>query len=584
MQTIDQGMLCRWRPRAVLTEEDLRRPLVERVLAARGIVEGEQLKKFLNPTLHLLHDAALLPGMAAAAARVLDSLKRGGPVVIYGDYDVDGITATAILYHTFRAIAPDADVRTYVPHRLDEGYGLNVEAIEQIAAQGADLIITVDCGITAVGEAARAKELGVDLIITDHHLPNAGPLVLPDAFALVHPRLPGSKYPFGDLCGAGVAFKLAWRLATMWCGSERVSDQLRQLLMSHLALAALGTIADVVPLVDENRIIAKYGLRMMRDTNNIGLNALITAAGLDDADRIDCEAVGFRLAPRLNAAGRMGHAREAVRLFTTDDPAEALQLANQLEQQNRQRQATERAIVAQAREMAQQAGMTGDDRRIIILAHEDWHAGVVGIVCSRLVEQFHRPVVLMQRCDDVIKGSARSIEGYSIHGGLAAVGEHLLTHGGHDMAAGLALAPAEYDSFVEALTEHANRHIEVGDMVGQISYDCEAVLHELDQGAARALVDLGPFGRSNPRPQVLVRNLRLSGHPRVMGDKGRHLSLQAADARGGREMRFVGWSLGWLAPQLASGMTFDAVVRPKLNSWNGRVSVEGELSDVRAVR
>lgn len=583
MHTVEQGMLCRWRARRELSEADLARPLIERVLAARGIVDAEELQRFLNPTLHLLHDAALLPGMEAAAPRILDSLKRGGPVVIYGDYDVDGITATAILYHTFRAIAPEADVRTYVPHRLDEGYGLNVEAIEQIAGEGADLIVTVDCGITAVREAARAKELGIDLIITDHHLPNAGEAALPDAFALVHPRLPGSKYPFGDLCGAGVAFKLAWRLATMWCGSERVTDQLRQLLMSHLSLAALGTIADVVPLVDENRIIAKYGMRMMRDTSNLGLNALITAAGLDDADRIDCEAVGFRLAPRLNAAGRMGHAREAVRLFTTDDPVEALRLANHLEQQNRERQATDRAILQQAREMAQQGGMTGESRRIIILAHEDWHAGVVGIVCSRLVEQFHRPVVLMQRCEDVIKGSARSIEGYSIHAGLAAVGEHLLTHGGHDMAAGLSLAPSEYDAFVEALTGHANAHIQVADMVGQLSFDCEAHLHEIDQTAARALQDLGPFGRDNPRPQVLVRDLRLTGHPRVMGDKGRHLSLQVSGRDGGG-MRLVGWSLGWLAPKLASGMTIDAVLRPKLNSWNGRVSVEAELGDVRAAR
>lgn len=581
MQTIEQGVRCRWRARAVLTEADLRRPLVERVLAARGI-GGDQLEPFLNPTLRLLHDAALLPGVETAAARVLESLARGGPVVIYGDYDVDGITASAILYHTFRAIAPSAEVRTYVPHRLDEGYGLHCEAIEQIAAQGADLIVTVDCGITATREAARARELGIDLIITDHHQPSAGVVELPDAAALVHPRLPGSAYPFGDLCGAGVAFKLAWRLATMWCGSQRVSEPLRQLLTEHLALAALGTIADVVPLVDENRIIAKYGLRMMRDTSNIGLNALITAAGLDDADRIDCEAVGFRLAPRLNAAGRMGHAREAVRLFTTDDPAEAMRLASQLEQQNRQRQATERAILAQAREMAEAAGMTGDERRIIVLCHEDWHAGVVGIVCSRLVELFHRPVVLMQKCDDVIKGSARSIEGYSIHAGLAAVGEHLLTHGGHDLAAGLSLSPAAYDAFVEALTQHANLNIAAPDMIGQESFDCEALLREIDRAAARALMDLGPFGRSNPRPQVLVRQLRLTGHPRVMGDKGRHLSLMAGDR--GAQMRLVGWSMGWMAPQLASGMIIDAIVRPKLNQWNGRVSVEAELCDWRAVR
>jgi len=568
-----------WQPRAELSEEVGGRPLVERVLAARGIIERDDVDRFAHPTLHLLHDASLLPGVEEAATRTLASLNGGGPVVIYGDYDVDGITAAAILYHTCRAIAPKADIRTYVPHRLDEGYGLNLEALEQIAAEKADLILTVDCGITARREAVRARELGVDLIITDHHelpLDGAG---LPEATVLVHPRLPGTSYPYGDLCGAGVAFKLAWRLATMWCGSQRVTDQLRAMLMDHLALAALGTIADVVPLTDENRIIARYGLRLMRDTSNVGLNALITAAGLDDADRIDSEAVGFRLAPRLNAAGRMGHAREAVRLFTTDDPVEAQQLAAQLEQQNRQRQSTEYAIVQQAREMAEQAGMTGDDRRIIVLAHEQWHPGVVGIVCSRLVGMFHRPVVLAQRGDDVIKGSARSIEGYSICGGLAAVGHHLLTHGGHDMAAGLSLRPDAWDAFVEELTAHANAHIEADEMVRRLTIDCAADLAEIDQAATRSLHDLGPFGRSNPPPQLLVHSLRLVGEARVMGDKGKHLALQVAS--GHAALRLVGWNLGRHAPSFASGMTIDAVIQPKLNSWNGRVSVQGELCDWR---
>ncbi len=561
------------------SEASGRRPLIERVLASRGVVDREAVERFTNPTLHLLHDAALLPGVEAAAARMLESLKRSGPIVIYGDYDVDGITAAAILYHTCRAIAPQAEIRTYIPHRLDEGYGLNVEAIEQIAAEKADLIITVDCGITARSEAQRARELGLDLIITDHHELPVDRADLPEATVLVHPRLPGTGYPFGDLCGAGVAFKLAWRLATMWCGSERVTDRLRSVLKDHLALAALGTIADVVPLVDENRIIARYGLRHMRDTGNVGLNALITAAGLDDADRIDGEAVGFRLAPRLNAAGRMGHAREALRLFTTDDPAEAHQLAAQLERQNRQRQSAESAIVQQAREMAEQAGMTGDDRRIIVLAHEQWHAGVVGIVCSRLVSMYHRPVVLAQRGGDVIKGSARSIEGYSICGALAAAGQHLLTHGGHDMAGGFSLRPEAWEPFVEHLTAHANAHIEPADMVRRLEIDATADLAEVDHLAARALSDLGPFGRGNPPPHLLLTNLRLTGEARVMGEQGKHLALQVA---GGRSMmRLVGWNLGRHARQFAAGMRLDAVIRPKLNSWNGRVSVEGELSDWR---
>lgn len=579
MQALDQGVLARWRFRAPADDAIAGRPLVERVLASRGVVEREAVERFTNPTLHLLHDASLLPGVEQAAARLLASLSRGGPVVIYGDYDVDGITAAAILAHTCRAIAPQADMRTYIPHRLEEGYGLNVEAIEQIAAEKADLILTVDCGITARSEAQRARQLGVDLIITDHHELPVDAAGLPEATVLVHPRLPGSAYPFGDLCGAGVAFKLAWRLATMWCASERVTDQLRGVLKDHLALAALGTIADVVPLVDENRIIARYGLRHMRDTGNVGLNALITAVGLDDADRIDGEAVGFRLAPRLNAAGRMGHAREALRLFTTDDPAEAQQLAAQLERQNRQRQNTEHAIVQQAREMAEQAGMTGDERRIIVLAHEQWHAGVVGIVCSRLAGMFHRPAVLAQRAGDLIKGSARSIEGYSICGALAAVGHRLLTHGGHDMAGGFSMQAGAWEAFVEELTAHANAHVQPADMVRRLEIDAPAGLAEIDQKATRALGDLGPFGRGNPPPHLLVSDLRLTGEARVMGEQGKHLALQVSSGRS--VMRLVGWNLGRHAPQFASGLRIDAVIRPKLNSWNGRVSVEGELTDWR---
>ncbi len=582
MQVVEQGVLGRWQSRCETAGEGRGRPLIERVLAARGIVDADDVSRFRDPSLRLLHDASTLPGVEAAAQRILESLRRGGPLVIYGDYDVDGITASAILYHTFRTIAPGADITTYIPHRVEEGYGLNVEAIEQIAARKADLIVTVDCGITAVIEAQRAKELGVDLVITDHHhLPGTDPASLPAAAALVHPRLPGSTYPFGDLCGAAVAFKLAWRAATMWCGSQRVTDPLRRVLMDALPLAALGTIADVVPLVDENRIIARWGLRSMRDTGNVGLNALISAAGLDDADRIDGDAVGFRLAPRLNAAGRMGHAREALRLFITGDLTEARDLATRLEQQNRQRRDAELSIFQQARDMAEHAGMTGEDRRIIILARHDWHPGVIGIVCSRLVGAFHRPAVLLQRGEEVLKGSARSIEGYSICGGFDAVAHHLLSHGGHDMAAGLTLRPQAFDAFVEELTAHANAHIGPDDTVRRFDFDCEAGVDEVTLSAARALTDFGPFGRGNPAPRLLVRALRISGQPRVMGEGGRHLALLAGNSRGA--LRLVGWNLGRHAPLLASGMTIDAVLEPRLNSWNGRVSVQGELSDWRIV-
>ncbi|MFW5652408.1 MAG: single-stranded-DNA-specific exonuclease RecJ, partial [Planctomycetota bacterium] len=480
-------------------------PLVQRILAARGLDDPHLLHAFVNASLRDLHDTRQLPNIGMAVDRIIKSLQRAGPLVIYGDYDVDGITASSILYHTFRTAAPEADIQIYIPHRIDEGYGLNAKALERMHADGVDLVVSVDCGITAHDAAARAKELGLDLIITDHHNPPAEGDPLPDAFAIVHPRLPGSAYPFGELCGAGVAFKVAWDLARTWCGSERVSESFRQMLTECLAFAALGTIADIVPLRDENRVIAKYGLRMMKHTRFIGLNALITATGLDD-ESIDSEAVGFRIGPRLNAAGRMGHAREAAVLLTEAQPAQAATIARELNTRNEERRATERDIFEQACNMAEAAGMTGDDQRVIVLAHPDWHVGVIGIVASNLVERFGRPAVLLHDGGDLLKGSARSIPGYSIHAGLQAASEWLAGFGGHDMAAGLSVVREKFDNFVEALSAHANEHISVEELTPCLAIDCEATLDDLASSAVQQVLDLGPFGADNPRPTLLLRN------------------------------------------------------------------------------
>jgi len=581
-------------------------PLVKRILASRGLTDQTEIESFMDASLHDLCDVSLMPGIEPAAERMVQAVRNNERIAIYGDYDVDGITASAILYHILKTASPEAIVRAYIPHRVDEGYGINTQAIETLAhnlwgnngppppppvesneSSGADLIVSVDCGITAIEPARRAAELGVDLIITDHHNPPRPGDPLPVALALVHPGLPGSEYPCQDLCGAGVAFKLAWRFATLWCGSERVTERFRNTLTRLLALAALGTIADIVPLVDENRVIAKNGLRMMRHTGLTGLDALIDAAGLSDTTKLDSTDVGFRIAPRINACGRMGHAREAVDLLTTiDDPTEAQRVANELNRLNEKRRAMERSIFKQACDMAEGAGMTDENRRVIVLAHEDWHPGVVGIVCSRLVEKYHRPTILMQRGDDLIKGSARSIPDYSIHAGLEAVSEHLHTFGGHDMAAGVSVKPDQYEQFVGALTDHANENIEPDHMVSIVEYDTQAEVHELDEPTVRAILDLGPFGRSNPRPALLLTGLRLYQEPRRMGQSGKHLSLTAMSGitigSGSQGMiQLVGWSLGHLAPQLAAGKSFDAIVQPDLNTWRGRTSVQCVLCDLR---
>ncbi|MEM9373905.1 MAG: DHH family phosphoesterase, partial [Planctomycetota bacterium] len=347
------------------------------MLRVRGH-EPDAAGSFLEPSLKQLHDPGLLPDVDRAADRILCAARQAEPIVVFGDYDVDGVTAAAILVQTIRSLAPEARISGYIPHRVSEGYGLNNEAIRTLAADGARVIVSVDCGITAHESAAVARELGVDLIITDHHNPPANADALPDAFAVVHPRRPDSIYPWGELCGAGVAYKLAWRLATLHAGSRTVPPASRELLLELLGLAALGTIADVVPLTDENRVIARFGLMNLSRTSNPGLRALIEASGLGSS-RVDAEAVGFRLAPRLNAVGRLGHAREAFELLTDATGARAEELAETLSGLNDERRRVERRIVDEACEQAEQAGMTGVDSRAIVLRSPDWHPGVIGI-------------------------------------------------------------------------------------------------------------------------------------------------------------------------------------------------------------
>jgi len=571
-------------------------PLVRRVLRARGLSDPSAAAAFCEPRLTDLHDPSLLTDLDRAAERLLDAVRRREPIVIYGDYDTDGVTATAILFHTLRAIDPEAQISTYVPHRIDEGYGLHGEAIAQLAAEGARVVVSVDCGITAFDAARAARRAGLDLIITDHHnltIDGAGDggasvsEAVPEAFAVVHPRRVGSRYPFGDLCGAGVAFKLAWRLATTASqgGSVggRVGSEMRAVLLDMLALAALGTIADVVPLVGENRIIARHGLARLRHTNLIGLSALIGASGLD-GESIDAELVGFRLGPRLNACGRLGHAREAVELLTTATGEQAARIAEGLSQVNERRQRTERAIVGQAVEMAEAAGMTGENRRAIVLAHEEWHPGVVGIVCSRLVELFHRPTILMHKEEGEegrCKGSGRSIDGYNLHGGLSACAHLLEQFGGHDMAAGLSLRRRNLDEFCEAFTAHACAHVGVDDLIATVGADCEAPMTELTQRGIEQLAKLGPFGRGNPMPTVLLRDLRIARPPEPFGAHGAHLNLYVRS--GAQEMRLIAWRWGERAGDIRSGARIDAIVEPKVSVWNGRVRVEPVVRDVAIV-
>lgn len=549
-------------------------PLLDRVLAARGLA-GDEAAVFLSPALSHLHDPSLLPGADRAAERLLQAARRAEPITIFGDYDADGITATAVLYRTLRLLAPDADVRTYVPHRLDEGYGLSSEALEALAGEGVRVVVSVDCGITARGPAEAARRAGLDLIVTDHHTPPSRREDLPEALALVHPRLPGSCYPFGDLCGAGVAYKLAWRLCTMAAGGPRVGADSRAHLLAMLAPAALGAIADVVPLRGENRVIARHGLAMMRRSGIEGLDALIAASRLDHG-RIDAEDVGFRLAPRLNAAGRMGHAREAVELLTTATGDRAAEIAADLSRLNDQRRTTERRIADEAARRAVESGMAEGDGRAIVLDDPSWHRGVVGIACSRLVERFGRPTVLLQRDGGMCVGSARSIAGYDLHGALESCADLLTTYGGHAMAAGLTLPADRVEALARRLQEHAAARLSEDDLGPGGSYDAACGLGELDGRTVSSLSGLGPFGAGNPRVRVLVRGVRLTQPARSLGASGEHLALHGE--QDGRRVRMVAWKFGPQASVFRAGASVDLVLEPRISGWSGEV--EPEVVDV----
>lgn len=556
-------------------------PLVGRVFAARGLADEDAAQAFLEPALKQLHDPGLLPDIDKASSRLLSAAAAREPIVIYGDYDVDGVTATTILFHTLRTLYPDAEIDTYVPHRLDEGYGLSADAIDELASRGARVIVTVDCGVTAADPARVAKRRGVDLIITDHHTPPVNAADMPECFALVHPRVPGSAYPFGELSGAGVAFKLAWRLATNHAGSGKVGEKMRSLLLDLLALAALGTIADVVPLVGENRVIARFGLSRVKASPLVGLRALVDASGLDGA-AVSSEDVGFKLGPRLNACGRMGHAREAVEMFTRAAPDRAKEIARNLTKLNRERQETEKKIFEHAVELAQSAGMTTTDRRAIVLAHESWHRGVVGIVCSRLVERFSRPTILMGRDGDLFHGSGRSVEGFSLATAIEECRPMLASGGGHAMAAGLSLDASRIGEFTEAFIAIANREIASDRLIGSLWVDTHATIEELSERAVRQLAALAPFGQSNPAVRVRVTRARVVDKPRPLGTQGKHLSLQLAGEHG-RHVRVVAWNWAstWdrVAGDIRAGTLIDAVLTPKVSDWNGQV--EPELLDLR---
>ncbi|NQU76306.1 MAG: single-stranded-DNA-specific exonuclease RecJ [Planctomycetes bacterium] len=545
--------------------------LIAQLLHNRGLDDAEAARAYLTPKLADLHDPEALSGAAEAAERIIHAVRSGEKIVLYGDYDVDGMAGLAILYRGLKLLG--ADVGYYIPHRVDEGYGLNVSAIETIASGGAKLVVTIDCGITAIACAERAAELGLSLIVTDHHNPG---LSTPPADAVVHPAIGGS-YPNPHLCGAGVALKLAWQICRTACGARRVTEQFKAFLLDATCLAALGTVADVVPLVGENRVLASFGLKGLPVSEHPGLMALIAAAGL--AGRCVGEYdVGFLLAPRLNAAGRMGHAAQAAELLIRAEEIDCEAVARSLTAVNAERQKVQQVIHEQAIEMILETDSDRPDRRVIVLARQGWHAGVIGIVAARLVEQFHRPAVLIALDGDTGSGSGRSIAGYHLAEALTACGEHLQTHGGHAMAAGLRVAAKDVSAFTEALTDHAHRHIGEEMLTPSLRIDAAVKLGELSVPVVRQIESMAPFGAGNPPVVLAVRDAVLCTPAKRMGQAGKTLCLLLGTGR--ERLRCVGFGMGDAAENLIGVRTVHVAGQPVINRFGGQTSVEMHLKDL----
>jgi len=552
--------------------------VVARLLVCRGLDEPKQAREFLDVRLSDLRDPELLPGAVEAATRIWSAIQERRRIVIYGDYDVDGMTATSLLWQCLTMLG--ANVGYYVPHRIDEGYGLNCEALTTLAAQGAKLVITVDCGIGSIVEAATARELGLELIITDHHEPGDH---LPDAAAIVHPHLPGREYPFAGLSGVGVAFKLAWAICQQASQAKKVSQRMRDFLLSAIGLAALGTVADMVPLVDENRVLVQHGLTSLKERPGLGLGALLKLAELERKQRLESEDIAFALAPRLNAAGRLGQAQLAVELLTTTSPERATLLAEYINELNGSRQSLERSIYLAAQKQALDQFDPERDAALVLADH-GWHPGVIGIVAGRLVEKFHRPVVMIALDETGVKpgvGSARSVPGFNLFSALRACTRHLLSHGGHAAAAGLRIDEKQIEAFRNDFCDYAAGEIVEELRVAELSIDAEVSLAELTLATIEQLQRLAPFGHANPRPMLCASGVTLAEPPKRIGGGGRHLSLKLLQhSTKLRAVAFGGGDWAEELTQLSGPMSI--AFRPVINEFGGRKNVELHLADWRA--
>ncbi|MBC8175167.1 MAG: single-stranded-DNA-specific exonuclease RecJ [Candidatus Marinimicrobia bacterium] len=539
--------------------------IIATVLANHNIYSVEQSREFFSPEISMLHDPFLIPDMEKGAKYVAKLVSSNKKILVFGDYDVDGITGASMLYLFLKSLG--ADVEVYIPNREKDGYGLSKTGVDYSADIGAELIITCDCGINAFESVNYANERNIKVIITDHHTTDTK---LPDAYAILNPKIEGCKYPFRDLCGGGVTFKLASAVAIIL----KVDPDL---VLKHIDLITLGTAADIVPLVDENRIIVYNGLRLLGDSDKPGIRALLKVSGLSDKE-LTVGRLVFWIAPRINAAGRMGDPSRAIKLLTTDNFSEAVQLANQLDQENRNRQEIQKTIVDEALRKVN-AEIDLQRNRAIVLWKDGWHPGVIGIVASKIREEYSRPTVIISLDGDTGKGSARSIPGFDLYENLTQCAHYLDDYGGHPMAAGLSVSEDNLHDFRSKFVSQANTLLSDDDLVNTISIEGEMSLSIINSRFMEFLDKLAPYGPGNMRPIFLTKKISVSGTPKLVGAGSDHLRFTAK--QNGTSYDCIGFNLAKHYEHLITGEPVDIVYVVEENEWQGQRSIQLNIRDIK---
>ena len=532
--------------------------LLAQILVNRGITEEKEIRTFLEPTRNDFYDPFLLPDMEKAVDRIIEAINNQEKVMIFGDYDVDGITSVTVLKKFLKERGLETGY--YIPNRLEEGYGLNKEAVEKIIEQGYTLIITVDCGISGIEEIEECNKLGVQTIVTDHHEQGEN---IPNAYAVVDAKRKDNKYPFRELAGVGIVFKLIQAISTKLNLEEKE-------YLKYLDIVAVGTISDIVPLINENRVIAKLGLMLIKMTQNIGLRELIIASNYK---QIDSNTISFGIAPRINACGRMGHQEEALKLFLTDNIVEAKEITNKLNKYNSERQEKEGNIFKQALEKLQTENI--ENRNTIVLGGDNWYHGVIGIVASKLTESFFKPTILVCFEGEEGKGSGRSIPSFDLHEALSYSGDYLEKFGGHAMAVGLTLKKENFENFKEKFEEFAEQK-NIKQILPTIKIDCEISKNDLKLETVEELKKLEPFGEKNQRPCFVYKGLKINSIRAL--SEGKHLKLSLRDDN--QLIDAIGFNLGHLVDEFLIGDKVDIVGILEINEYNGIKKVQINLKDI----